>query len=174
MTRGQMGVVSMKPRVRFLLLLVFSLVSMVIVAPSQSPKKRQPRRSTQTDPPPVIFSIELDAPSTAAGVRENPKVEVTIENTGDMDICHVSGADRDFYLVVRDSSENEVARTPCHLGNGSSFCALLHPGNSIQGSALLNKEFQLDKPGDYTVQAIRQSSTTSFIKSNIVAITITP
>jgi hypothetical protein len=173
-------VISLKAYAKSQFLLALALVSLLTAAAlSQSPpRRRQLKHSMQPDPPPVLFSIELGAPSTAAGVGENLETEITIKNTGDKDICHIGGGMRDFILEVRDSSGNRVAETPygqaANGANGSTFCALVHPGDSIQGSAFLNKEFQLDKPGNYTAQAIRRNSSTTFIKSNIVAITITP
>jgi hypothetical protein len=171
----------MKTLARFVWILsVFALASTLATAQTTPPKKRQPRLpANQADFPLVKFSIELSALSTAAGVGEEMEVEVRITNTDDYDILYSDP--REFFLEVRDRLGNEVAHTPYGLTTTyglttsiSVFAAPIRPGTSLERSALLNKEFKLDKPGDYTVQAVRQNSLSTFIKSNVVAITITP
>jgi len=111
-------------------------------------------------------------------VGEELEIKVKITNTDDHDIAYTDP--REFFLEVRDSSGNEVAHTPYGLyANGlsariSEFAGPIHPGDSLERSALLNKEFELEKPGDYTAQAVRQNSPSTLLKSNVVMITITP
>ncbi len=171
----------MKNLVRFLWILsVFALASMLATAQTGSRKKLQPRLPpNQADFPPAKFSIELSALSTAAGVGEDLEVEFTITNTDDHDILY--SHPREISLEVRDSLGNEVAPTPYGLTATyglataiSVFGGPIHPGASLGRSVLLNEEFKLNKPGDYTVQAVRQNSLSTFLKSNLVLITITP
>jgi hypothetical protein len=148
-------------------------------ASGQDGQKQQRRRLP--NPPPdnsdVIlpsFSLEIKAEKTTAKIGDRLKVEVTITNTDSEDIFYDGfGHQQEFGLEVRDETGTEVAR---RLGagwsGGSSFAAALHPGESIHRSARLDKEFELDKPGNYFVQATRGVSKTNLVRSNTITITI--
>jgi hypothetical protein len=145
---------------------------------------QNPQRRREPNPPPdnsdmimPSFSLAITVDMTSVAVGEKLKVEVTITNTSDADIFYESGGLRPFGLEVRDETGREVARTEEGLraiGQGSAFAASIHPGDSIRRSARLDKEFELDKPGNYFVQASRGISRKNRITSNTIMITIIP
>jgi hypothetical protein len=122
------------------------------------------------------FSLEIKAEKTTAKIGEKLKVGVTITNTDSQDIFYDGyGHQPEFGLEVRDEMGMEVARKPgAGWAGGSSFAAALHPGESLHRSARLDKEFELDKPGNYFVRATRGVSKTNLVRSNTITITIIP
>lgn len=166
----------MKSLPRFLLVLAVCALAKVDVAgmPDDSPKS--------------AFSIVVSAPTTTVKAGEDLKVEVTITNTSDHDIFYGAQNEIPFGLEVRDSGGGEVSKTPDALRafngltDGSSFALSIHPGESLDRERLLNKDFELRKPGAYTVWATRMFGSktadskivTTTAKSNIVTITIVP
>ena len=106
---------------------------------------------------------------------EKLEIEVTLTNIDSEDIFYTS-PQRDFGVEVRDEMGRRIARRPAGAGfeDGSSFAANLHPGESIRRNVTLDKEFELDKVGNYFVQATRGVSETNQRKSNTITITIIP
>lgn len=166
------------------------LAQLVTVAAGQDTQGQQstqgPERKKRTPRPPAgnsdiklpSFSLEIKADRTIAAVGEKLKIEVVITNTDSVDIFYNgSVVQRDFGLEVRDETGKDVPRTPAGLAadwvNGSVFAAALHPGESVHRFARLDKEFKLDKPGNYFVQAARGVSMTNRVTSNIITIAIT-
>jgi hypothetical protein len=137
------------------------------------PRKRQPHRSSDdNDIPLPLFSLELKAEKATAKIGDKLKVEITITDTDSEDIFYAS-PQRDFGLEVRDEMGKDVARIPGAVSlDGSSFAPALHPGDSIHRFARLDKEFELNKPGNYFVQATRGSSKTNLRRSNTIMVTI--
>jgi hypothetical protein len=121
------------------------------------------------------FSLEIKAEKAIAKIGEKLEVEVIMTNTDSEDIFYAS-PQRDFSVEMRDEMGRRVAGTPAGAGfrDGSSFAARLHPGESIRRFARLDKEFKLDKVGNYFVQATRGVSETNERKSNSITITIIP
>jgi hypothetical protein len=172
------------PKLFIVAITALSLARVVDVASGQDAggqetQKQQKKR--QPNPPPdnsdIIlpsFSLEIKAEKTTVEVGESLTVEVTITNTDSVDIFYDgSGSLRDFGLEVRDEMGREVARKPGAVWAGRSvFAAALHPAESIHRSARLDKEFVLDKPGNYFVQATRGVSKTNQVRSNTITITI--
>ena len=143
----------------------------------KSTKKRLPTKppADNNDITLPLFSLEIKAEKTIAKIGEKLEVEVTMTNTDSQDIFYAS-PQRDFGVEVRDEMGRSVAGTPAGAGfwDGSSFAARLHPGESIRRHAQLDKEFGLDKVGNYFVQATRGVSETNERKSNTITITIIP
>jgi hypothetical protein len=177
----------MIPRKLFIVAAVLFLAQLVAVAngqdaSGQDAQKPEKRRSPHLPPPDnsdialPSCSLEIKAEKTAAKIAERVKVEVTITNTDSQDIFYDgAGLERVFGLEVRDETGREVARTPgVGIVNGSAFPVAIHPGESLHRSARLDKEFVLDKPGNYFVQATRGVSKTNLQRSNIITITIMP
>jgi len=125
------------------------------------------------------FLMVISVPQASAKLGEDLKVEVSLTNTSDHDILYdANGHELPFGLEVRDRTDRTVLRTPQGLGalafEGRVFAVPIHSGESIHRERLLNKDFELSKPGTYKVQAIRLANKTSAVKSNIVEITILP
>lgn len=144
------------------------------------PRKRAPNppadRSKVTLP---SFSLEVKADKTTAEIGGKLKVWVTLTNTSEQDIFYDGfGHNRPFGLEVRDETGELVARTPEGLtaqwAGGSEFPVPIRSGESIRRFARLDKEFKLDRPGNYFVQAVRGISNTNFRRSNTITITIMP
>jgi hypothetical protein len=173
---------NMKILSRLFILAVTSLflAQLVTVASGQDAQVQQKKR--QPKPPPdnndIILpssSLELKAEKTAAKIGERLKVDVTITNTDSADIFYDgTGFERAFGLEVRDEMGRELARRPSGGGVGNAYPVAIHPGDSIHQFARLDKEFVLDKPGNYVVQATRGFSKTNQMRSNTITITIIP
>jgi len=56
---------------------------------------------------------------------------------------------------------------------GKTIFGLLGPGKAIVEKMALSKEYDLSKPGKYSIQALRSDGKTD-VKSNIVTLTVTP
>ena len=124
------------------------------------------------------FSLETKAEKTTTEIGEKLKVEVIITNTSDKEDMLYDGFNHapEFQLEVHDEAGRELALIPgsVHEVDGSSYGALLHPGEALHRFARLDKEFKLDKPGNYFVQATRGVSKTNLRRSNTITITIIP
>lgn len=124
------------------------------------------------------FSLETKAEKTSAQIGEKLKVEVIITNTSDKEDMLYDGFNHvpEFELEVHDEAGRELALVPGSVDvvGGSSYSAKLHPGESLHRFARLDKEFKLDKPGNYFVQATRGVSKTNLRRSNTITITIIP
>jgi hypothetical protein len=141
-------------------------------------KKRQPKPQPDNSSVKLpSFSLDIKAEKTTAKVGERFKVEVNITNTDSQDIFYDGyGHQAEFELEVRDEMGREVTRVPRggRWTSGSSAPIPLHPGESLHLSTRLDKEFELDKPGKYSVQATRGVSKTNLVSSNTITITIIP
>lgn len=119
----------------------------------------------------------------------SPIILTVIEtNISDHDILYSTvGHRRPFKLHIRDSKGAPVRETQEGMKAdgtdpnrkpfvGSVFPPFaLHPGKTIQHNIVLSKEYDLDKLGTYTIQAIEHDpSSHTTVKSNKLTITITP
>jgi hypothetical protein len=135
-------------------------VQAVVIASGQQAEK--PKKKLQPRLPPEECGIlrpsallEIRAENANARVGESVKLDVTITNTSDRDIFYgVPRQPGDFGLEVRDEAGRQVPQTFFDLSL-SHFAARLPPGESIHFPVRLDNEFQLDKPGNYFVQATR-------------------
>jgi len=122
-----------------------------------------------------LFSLEIKTEKGIGKMGEKLQIEVTLTNIDSEDIFYTS-PQRDFGVEVRDEMGRRIAPRPAGVGveDGSLFAASLHPGESIRRNVRLDKEFELDKAGNYFVQATRGVSETNERKSNTITITIIP
>ena len=56
---------------------------------------------------------------------------------------------------------------------GKTVFGLLGPGKAIVAKRALSKEYDLSKPGKYSIQALRFDGKTD-VKSNVITLTVTP
>jgi hypothetical protein len=139
------------------------------------------------------FSIKLTGPEAEVKVGAPIPLKVTFTNISDHDFRTGSipcsecktGARRDIDLKVYDSDgklvpempygrrihgrEADQLRTPV-----SVFSSAIKPGNGFRENANLREEFELQKPGRYTVQAERPDpySNGLMVKSNTITISL--
>lgn len=173
----------MKTHAKLLCVLVITalfVIEITAVASGQDAQAPQKRRLPlpPADNSDIIlpsFSLNLEAGKTTAAVGEKLDVDVTITNTSSGNIFYSEGR-RPFGLEVRDESGREVPMTSEGVKaqgvGGSASAVAIHPGQSIHRSVQLDREFELDKPGNYFVQAERGVSRTNRRTSNPITITI--
>jgi hypothetical protein len=156
-------------------------VSGVIAAPQSTASDRAP------------FSLTVSVPHSSVKVGDEITVEITIQNISDHDIYHVRtvmGGDvvtqSSIKTSVRDSEGNPVAETPfgrrahdteprTHPEGGSVFSdrTLLKPGDKTHEGRELSKEYDLSKPGKYTVQASQVDwKSGETVVSNVVTVDV--
>ncbi len=133
-------------------------------------------RAQSTEPG---YLLALSAPSASLTAGADIKVDVTMKNTSDHDVFYMvdpSGKLSPFSFDVRDAQGGAVPKVPRKPGPGASgsyFRATLHPGESIQRERTLGKEFDLSKPGRYTIHVERQDDDV-VVRSNVITITVVP
>ena len=135
-------------------------------------------------PTQVPISLTINAPSSEVKAGSEFKLDVVMTNTSDEQVGLTTWPD-DFRVDVLDSEGRVVgkAREPGEsttnpkarnvLRKSSSPGLTLSPHGVFRLQEDLSKEFDLSKPGKYTVQATRMYGKTA-VKSNIVTITVVP
>ena len=107
---------------------------------------------------------------------------VTISNPSDQDVnisekllkLHVLDHEGNTVPVPVPEPARDSSKLPKPGAMGSSFIGLLlQPGKSMEFEKVLNKKFDISKPGKYTVQATWQIGATT-LKSNKITINVTP
>jgi hypothetical protein len=165
----------MRIQQRFALLI--AIVGLLgILACAQSMQSSQPGQAT--------FSLTISTPQNTVRVGSDVKLEITMTNTSDQDIFYgadLGGKVQPFAVDVRDTSGNLVPKRPRKdkEPRGGSFLLIpIHPAKSIKREWILNKDFDISKPGRYTVQAKREAGATNsgvlHVKSNRITITVVP
>ena len=162
---------------------MFALVPMLMGLP-----RRNPAQTWQhlRDVKPAI-SITLSTRQTVVEVGSPLKVRIAITNMSDHDVFlggHIQ-------MIVQDSEGKPVPQTPYGKkvygteppsvsqsgigpGGGDIGAPLMRPGDTITGSPqYLNKEYDLSKPGTYTIQARRNDPySQSVVQSNVLTVTL--
>ncbi len=63
-------------------------------------------------------------------------------------------------------------RNPASLG-GSVFSAQVAPGKTVEQQLMLNKEYEIERPGKYTIQVERFDAVSGItVKSNTITLTV--
>jgi hypothetical protein len=141
------------------------------------------------------FTLTLSSPQSTIHAGSEVKIDITLTNVSQQDIYYfpvITGRPSDmeggFRLDVRDSEnkrvqetahgmkvhDSEPTRTP-HRGSVFSTRQTIKPGGTLLRSRVLSEEFNLSKPGQYTVQAERADPLTHLTaKSNKLVITVLP
>jgi hypothetical protein len=133
------------------------------------------------------FSLTIGTPEAIATAGSDVKLKVRFTNdTGKNLYYAVGGPGRGgpaFDINVRDSQGNAVPETSYGLRmhgkdprpwSGSVFRATSHSGETVEINLILSKEYDLSKPGKYTVQVQDRRPVVRPVKSNIVTITVLP
>ncbi len=113
------------------------------------------------------------------------KLKVVFVNATKKDIFYGAGGPARggpvFDIDMRDSDGKSVAETPYglkmhakdpHPWRGSVLTATAHPGDKIEEELILNKEYDLSKPGKYTIQVQERNPKFQAIKSDTITITV--
>jgi hypothetical protein len=148
-----------------------------------------------SQPQQVPVTLTLSSPQSTMHAGSEVKLDITLTN--------VSQKDFDEYLIstnrprdieggykvdVRDSENKPVKETDHGMKvhgtdpnekpfSGSVFSGhmVIKPGGTAHRTRILSQEFDLSKPGHYTVQAERRDRLTNIlVKSNKLEITLLP
>ena len=134
------------------------------------------------------FTVSITAPEAVVTVGSDVKLKVVFVNRTDKDI-HYAGAGGSarngpaFETDIRDSEGKAVSETrqglklhgkDPHPWAGSVFAATAHPGEKIEEQLLLNDEYDLNKPGKYTIQVRERNPKFEAVRSNTISITVVP
>jgi hypothetical protein len=140
------------------------------------------------------ISITIKTAQSTVNVGSDVEVEVEMRNISAGDIFYgaagVFGAGTtSFKWEIRDNKGRTIPMTeygikanhidpslegvPPHVHAGSAFAETLGPGKSVVQKLALSKEYDLSKPGKYTIQALHTDGKTD-VKSNTITVTVTP
>jgi hypothetical protein len=133
------------------------------------------------------FSVTIAGPKANLSVGSDVKLRVLFVNNTDKDIRFPgAGPARSgpvFDIDVRDSGGKPLLETPYglkmhgkdpHPWSGSAFAATARPGDKIEEELILSKEYDISKPGNYTVQVLERNPKFAAVKSNSITITVVP
>ena len=131
------------------------------------------------------FSVAISTPRPVATIGAAVKLKIIFTNKTSEDIRYGAGGPGRggpvFDLDVRDGEGKPVSETPRGLilhgkdprpWSGSSFSTAAHPGETIEEELVLNEEYDLSKPGKYTVQLRERNPKLQAVKSNTVTFTL--
>ena len=144
----------------------------------------------EAQPKKPAFSLSITARQATAKAGSPVALQLTLTNTTEHDLevgrgfingtllryMDVKVLDKDGQPVAdTDYGLGLHGRRPGPIGGGVGFSEKIKPGEAIHEEADLSKEFDLSKPGKYTVQAERMDSTIrEVVKSNVITFTVTP
>ncbi|MGO9231209.1 MAG: hypothetical protein ACLQKA_18630 [Bryobacteraceae bacterium] len=166
-------------RVRSTYVLLSTLLGLAGIMAAQDPQPKKP-----------AFSIAISAPQFAVKAGSPMVLQLTLTNTTDHDLnvshAHINGTLLRYMDVkVFDKDGQPVAETDYGMGlhgrrlwpifGDAGTSESIKPSEAVHEESDLNKEFDLSKPGKYTVQAERMDSTVrEVVKSNVITFTVTP
>jgi hypothetical protein len=150
--------------------------------------------SGQNAQPP--FTITLTAPKNPLKIGSKIRVDIMLKNTSNTDISVSKSnaedqAEFSYVIDVRDEKDEpppkteyarslngEDANDPKHIKVvvSSDVISTLKPGETLNDIAVLNRLYDLSRPGKYVVQIGRQIPKElgrGFVKSNAVTLTVT-
>lgn len=138
------------------------------------------------------ISIAIKTAQNAVKVASDVDVEVEMKNISQEGVGFIltgtmSFSSTSFRWDIRDIASKPVPMTEYGLKancldspggvpricSGSSFGDTLDPGKAFRQKLTLSKEYDLSKPGKYTIQAFRSDGKTD-VKSNVITLTVTP
>jgi hypothetical protein len=146
---------------------------------------------TRASKPPAI-SVKISAASDIFKVGSELRIKILITNRTDHEMLLGRPAGKpgqaEFLnlIDVRDEKGNAVAKTEYYrqisgeevaIGGISVSVSSTHvrPGESVEEEAILNKLYNLDKAGKYTIQTQRDDpDSKALVKSNTITVTVTP
>jgi len=146
----------------------------------------------QSAPAESKISITIKIAQSTIKVGSNMEVEAEMKNVSTEGVGYVPAGTMSFSTTsfvwdIRDSASKPVPLTEYGLKAncldspggvpricaGSTFGDILEPGKSFRQTLALSKEYDLSKPGKYTVQASRFDGKTD-VKSNTLTLAVMP
>jgi hypothetical protein len=139
-------------------------------------------------PPPEnpLASFKISAPQSTVKSGTPLIVKLSLTNTSDHDLSWtVGGPKPPVKVVVKNGNDKEVLETPYGLevhGNGphplpfrgSVSMGILKPGATYGEETDVAKQYDLSKPGVYTIQMLwHENVTHTWMKSNSITVTVT-
>jgi hypothetical protein len=141
-----------------------------------------------TSPPQVAkqpLSLAISAPEHVVKVGSELKIRTTLTNVTNH-VIRLRDRIRacDYPAQVRDESGNLAPETDylrslkCHarFNESRNILVILRPGESREDEIIINQLFELNSPGNYSVQVSRsipKELGPEPIKSNVITITVT-
>jgi len=137
---------------------------------------------------PAQHSLTIAAEHDTVQVGAEIKVKVVLKNTSASDI-------KVHYLMESDHAENADIRTEVRGADGNLarfthygelvyyfgpvspvhlWYKLLKPGESLTGAIIINNQYDLSAPGEYTIFVQRKDDAGVMAKSNTIKVTVTP
>jgi hypothetical protein len=162
------------------------LFSLAMAAQQAAPPTAQtPVPANAPATPQTPIEIKLESPAGNAPVGSDIKVLVDITDTSQNRIflpfiVGRLGLDLFVKFDVRDQDGKPVAETPERI---KMRHAPLHPyrqrplkpGDSVNAEIILNRDYDLSKPGKYSVQAVATDpATKTTATSNTLSVTVLP
>jgi hypothetical protein len=143
--------------------------------------------SAHAAPPTASFTIAISTPHSIVKVGEAAPINIVMTNISNQDISYPipfiaePNSSSIFRIHILAEDNKDVPETPFGQKQhptgpvgGSAFNLRLAPGESAKFHDLvLNKQWEINQPGKYTVYAERfdpQSSMT--VKSNVIVLTV--
>jgi hypothetical protein len=129
------------------------------------------------------LSITISSDQSTFKAGSNIYVHATMKNTSahevDCSSYYVGGMDRRFRVTVKDAQGHSMIKPdvlPAQLPGSLAFCSLA-PGETAVHDLLINQFFDLNRPGNYTVQVSRVVSNdeiNGLAQSNTLTFSLTP
>lgn len=135
------------------------------------------------------FSIVINTPQEIVKVGAEVKLKVVFTNNTAQPLHYATGVPGrgtgpGFDIDVRDSQGRRIPKTPYGLkvqGKarhrpfvGSVFTATVQPGGAVEQEALLSKEYDISKPGKYTVRVTERNPNPDPGESNTITLAVMP
>ena len=133
---------------------------------------------------PLTITIRAEALTIKSGMPVS--VKATLENHSSLPLdasacyCGPSGLDSAFTWEVRDNGRLTAKKTYPHakLATGSAILGrIVEPKTSMSTDQEVNREYDMAKPGEYTIQASREIPKEmggGVVKSNVITVSVIP
>jgi hypothetical protein len=124
------------------------------------------------------FTITISGPAEVkAGSEVDVRVKITNTSTREVNAgaFYVDGVDTGYTYDVRDSAGNPAQKKNIVMSGSVKFVRL-KPGESAEERTLVNRVFDMTRPGQYEIQLSRTvgGPKDAVVKSNKITVTITP
>jgi hypothetical protein len=130
------------------------------------------------------FTITISPPESVVDAGSNVKVKITMTNTSDRDVFYGSGTEPVVEIRILDSDGKSVAETPEGMKihgtepnrqphSGSYGRLFLKPGTALSWDRIVSNEFDMNRPGNYTILAQRKdTSSGTVVMSAPITVTV--
>ncbi len=125
------------------------------------------------------FVISISSPSTTWKSTDSIRLDVAVKNLTDqrIQVSSSRSAWETGEILIRDGSGNVIPpiQNPQTVFRSSGSSIVVKPGKDYTESFNISKQFDLTKPGQYSLQIEKKDpSSNTVVKSNILVLTITP